>query len=128
MRLLALLITWLRQKPWTRGGRPSRATLMGSHPLRTSSPGHVRISIETWGFAPETIRLKKGRPVVFEMVSDDRRHLFAIPDYGIRSVIRPGRVTELSLTPQRAGPVPFRCHACPEDGQEEVTGTLVVEE
>ena len=81
-----------------------------------------------WRYAPDTIPLRKGETVILELVSEDRRHGFNIPDYGIRSDVDPGKVTEVTFTPQRAGEVPFHCDVFCGSGHEEMTGTFVVAE
>ena len=89
---------------------------------------HIRISAAMWRYAPDSIQLKKGETVVLELVSEDRKHGFTVPDWGVRSDIVPGKVAEVTVTPPRAGQVPFHCDIFCGDGHEEMTGVFVVTE
>ena len=70
--------------------------------------------------------LKKGEPVILELVSEDRIHGFKMPDFGLRADIVPGQETRVSLTPDKAGSFAFFCDVFCGDGHEDMDGTLVV--
>ena len=89
---------------------------------------HVTMIAEKFDFTPETVTLKKGEPVVLEIVSIDRIHGFTIPELGVRAEISPSATTEIRLVPQRTGRFVFRCDKFCGDGHEEMEGALVVEE
>ncbi len=91
-----------------------------------SPPRHVRISAAMWRYAPETVRLKRGETVVLELISEDRRHGFNAPDFGVRADVEPGKVTQVTLTPLRNGQFPFHCDIFCGEGHEEMTGVFVV--
>jgi cytochrome c oxidase subunit 2 len=97
-------------------------------PPVSSAPRHIRISAAMWRYAPDSIPLKKGETVVLELVSEDRKHGFSVPELGVRSDITPGTVTEVTLTPTRTGQIPFHCDVFCGDGHEEMTGVFVVTE
>lgn len=89
-------------------------------------PRHVRISAAMWRYAPDTVALKKGETVVLELVSEDRKHGFNAPDFGVRADVEPGKVAYVTLTPQRVGQFPFHCDIFCGSGHEEMAGTFVV--
>jgi len=89
---------------------------------------HVTVIAEKFDFTPETVTLKKGEPVVLEIVSIDRVHGFVIPELGVRAEVSPSATTEVHLVPQRVGRFVFRCDKFCGDGHEEMEGAIVVEE
>ena len=88
----------------------------------------VRIVAKKFSYTPSEIRLKKGEPVVLELVSEDRIHGFNLPAFKIRKDILPKEVTRVTLTPDKAGTFSFRCDVFCGDGHEDMTGTVVVTE
>lgn len=89
-------------------------------------PRHVRISAAMWRYAPDTVALKKGETVVLELVSEDRKHGFNAPDFGVRADVELGKVAYVTVTPTRSGTFPFHCDIFCGDGHEEMTGVFVV--
>jgi cytochrome c oxidase subunit 2 len=89
---------------------------------------HVSLLAMKFDFTPETVTLKKGRPVVLEITSLDRIHGFAIPELGLRADVLPTEVRLIRLVPQRVGRFTFRCDNFCGEGHEEMEGALVVEE
>jgi len=79
-------------------------------------------------FNPDSITLKKGEPVVFEISSGDRKHGFSLRAFGIRSDVLPGKVSRIRLTPDKTGKFTFSCDVFCGDGHEEMTGTVIVTE
>jgi len=101
---------------------------LAERPVGAAGPRVVRISAKKFAFTPAEVRLRKGEPVVLELVSEDRVHGFNVQAFGIRKDIVPKEVTRVALTPDKAGTFPFRCDVFCGDGHEEMTGTLVVTE
>ena len=93
-----------------------------------AEPRIVRIVAKRFSYTPSEIRLKKGEPVVLELVSEDRIHGFNLPEFKIRKDILPKEVTRVTLTPDKAGTFSFRCDVFCGDGHEDMTGTLIVTE
>ena len=89
---------------------------------------HVSLLAMKFDFMPDTVTLKKGRPVVLEISSLDRIHGFAIPELGLRADVLPTETRLIRLVPQRAGRFTFRCDNFCGEGHEEMEGALVVEE
>jgi cytochrome c oxidase subunit 2 len=95
---------------------------------RAAEPHVVRIVAKRFSYTPSEITVKKGEPVVLELVSEDRLHGFNLPAFKIRADVRPNEVTRVPLTPDKAGTFPFHCDVFCGDGHEDMTGTLVVTE
>jgi len=88
----------------------------------------IHITAKRFDFSPDSITLKKGEPVVFELSSADREHGFNLRAFGIRTNVSPGKVTRVRLTPDKTGEFTFSCDVFCGDGHEEMTGTVVVTE
>ena len=88
----------------------------------------IHITARNFAFSPDSITLKKGEPVVFEISSGDRKHGFSLRAFGVRSEVLPGRVSRIRFTPDKTGRFTFSCDVFCGDGHEEMTGTVVVTE
>jgi cytochrome c oxidase subunit II len=88
----------------------------------------IHITAKKFDFSPDSITLKKGEPVVFEISSGDREHGFNLRAFGVRTNVSPGRVTRVRFTPDKTGKFTFSCDVFCGDGHEEMTGTVVVNE
>lgn len=88
----------------------------------------IRMSAKNFAFSPGTITVKKGVPVVLELTSEDRVHGFKLPEFKVRSDIKPGAVTRVSFTPDKTGEFSFSCDVFCGDGHEQMDGTLIVTE
>ncbi len=88
----------------------------------------IHITAKNFQFSPDSITLKKGEPVVFEISSGDRKHGLSLRAFGVRSDVLPGRVSRIRFTPDKTGKFTFSCDVFCGDGHEEMTGTVVVNE
>ena len=88
----------------------------------------IHINAKKFDFSPDSITLKKGEPVVFEISSADREHGFNLRAFGVRANISPGKVSRIRFTPDKTGKFTFSCDVFCGDGHEEMTGTVVVTE
>jgi len=88
----------------------------------------IRVTAKKFDFTPDTITLKKGEPVVFEISSSDRKHGFNLRAFGVRADVNPGGVTRVRFTPDKTGKFTFTCDVFCGDGHEEMAGTVVVTE
>jgi cytochrome c oxidase subunit 2 len=86
----------------------------------------VKISAKRFEFSPKNITLKKGVPVILSLTSEDRSHGFSIPAMNVRADIAPGKVTELKVTPQKAGELDFYCDVFCGNGHEDMNGKITV--
>jgi cytochrome c oxidase subunit 2 len=88
----------------------------------------VRITAKRFEYSPASVQLKKGEPVVLELVSMDRVHGFDAPDFGLRTDIKPEETTRLRFVPDKVGTFEFHCDVFCGSGHEEMTGEIVVSE
>ncbi len=86
----------------------------------------IKISAKRFEFSPKNITLKKGVPVVLYLTSEDRSHGFTIPAMNVRADIAPGKVTELKVTPQKAGELDFYCDVFCGTGHDDMSGKILV--
>jgi cytochrome c oxidase subunit 2 len=87
----------------------------------------VRITAKRFEYSPAEVHLKRGVPVVLELVSLDRTHGFDAPDLGLRSDIKPGEPTRLRFVPEKTGRFGFHCDVFCGSGHEDMTGEIVVD-
>jgi len=88
----------------------------------------IHITAKKFEFNPDSITLKKGEPVVFEISSDDRKHGFNLRAFGVRGDLVPGKVSRIRFTPDKTGKFTFSCDIFCGDGHEDMSGTVVVTE
>jgi cytochrome c oxidase subunit 2 len=101
---------------WSALHRPARIELIARAPERGN-------------WSPQTLHVKKGRPVVLSIRNVDFvTHGFYLPEYDLRvTEIKPGERKELTFTPDRAGSFTFFCSVWCSDYHMHMRGTLVVE-
>src|ERR1700747_3098128 len=84
----------------------------------------IHITAKKFDFSPDSITLKKGEPVVFEISSADREHGFNLRAFGVRTNVSARKVTRVRFTPDKTGKFTFSCDVFCGDGHEEMTGTV----
>ena len=88
----------------------------------------VKITASKFHFTPDHITLAKGQPVTLQLTSTDVTHGFMIRAFRIDTDIKPGKVTEVTVTPATAGTFNAICdHYCGL-GHGAMKMTIVVEE
>lgn len=94
----------------------------------SGSPGEkvIKLTAKKFEFSPAEITVKKGEPVVLEITSQDVKHGFTLPDFGVRADIKPGVVNRISFTPDKAGRFTFACDVFCGAGHEDMSGTINV--
>jgi cytochrome c oxidase subunit II len=93
-----------------------------------AQPRTIRITAHKFEYDPKEITLKKGEPVILEFTSNDVTMGFNSDDFKVRTDIVPGKITQLALTPDRAGEFVFFCDVFCGSGHEEMEGKLHVVE
>src|SRR5438105_14351520 len=63
----------------------------------------VKITAKKFEFSPGEIKVKKGEPVVLELISTDRMHGFKLPDFNVRAEVKPGEVSRVQFAPNKTG-------------------------
>ena len=86
----------------------------------------IRVAAKRFEFAPATIELKVGEPVILELSTLDRKHGIKSHELGIDAVIEPGKPTRVRLVPDKAGTFSFHCSVFCGKGHEDMTGAIVV--
>ena len=90
-------------------------------------PRVIAITAKRFEFSPNQITLSKGETVKLRIQSEDVTHGLFVRPLGIDAEIAPGRVTELTVTPQAAGTYRAICdHFCGA-GHGGMKMTIVVE-
>jgi cytochrome c oxidase subunit II len=88
----------------------------------------IKITAQKFEYTPKEITLKKGVSVILELTSLDVRHGFNCPDLGIRADIYPGKITKVTVVPNKIGSFPFHCDYYCGEGHEDMTGMIIVKE
>lgn len=90
--------------------------IVHSKPFRTEatqSTQVVNITASKFRFTPDRITLIKGQPVSLQLTSTDTTHGLMIRALKIDTDIKPGKVTEMTVTPAEAGTFRAICdHYC----------------
>jgi cytochrome c oxidase subunit II len=94
----------------------------------TGDEQHVSMLAMKFDYLPDTITVKRGKPVVLELSALDRQHGFYAPGLGLRVEIPPGAPTILRFTPAEAGVFNLHCDIFCGDGHDGMTGQIVVTE
>jgi cytochrome c oxidase subunit 2 len=79
------------------------ATVLLVPSLATAEPRVVEITAKRFEFSPAEIVLKVDEPVTLRLRSLDVTHGFFQRALGIDLEIQPGKVTDLTITPRKAG-------------------------
>ena len=78
------------------------AACAGTSSSTTAQEQHVKMTVKRFEFSQKEIRVKKGVPVVVEIVSEDVPHGFSVPQFHARAeVVMPGKPTEVRFVPDR---------------------------
>jgi cytochrome c oxidase subunit 2 len=88
----------------------------------------IHLTAKKFEYDPSEITVKKGIPVVIDIVSLDRKHGFTIPELKVRTDVKPGQKNVVRFTPHTAGRFNFHCDLFCGSGHEGMSGTLVVTE
>jgi len=86
---------------------------MPNHTRADENAQVVKITASKFHFTPDHITLVKGQPVTLQLTSTDATHGFLIRALKIDTDIKPGTVTEMTVTPATAGTFKAICdHYC----------------
>jgi cytochrome c oxidase subunit 2 len=109
-------------------GADASRTATPAAPTEQGTEHVVRITAKRFEYSPSSIQLKKGEPVVLELVSLDRVHGFNAPDFGLRADVKPGESTRLRFVPDKVGTFEFHCDVFCGSGHEDMSGEFVIGE
>ena len=88
----------------------------------------TRISASDFEFKPSEIQVRKGVPVTLELISQDRRHGFKLPEFHLQADMMPGVPVKVRFVPDKVGKFTFICAVFCGEGHEGMLGTLRVVE
>jgi cytochrome c oxidase subunit 2 len=110
-------------------GTAAVASVVGVRPRLAFAAGEqvVRLTAKKFEYNPSEITVKKGKPVVIEIVSLDRKHGFTLPEFNVRTDVKPGQTNVVRFTPNKVGRFNFHCDLFCGSGHEGMSGTLIVE-
>ena len=88
----------------------------------------IKVTVKKFEYSPNSIKIKKGVPVILEFTSLDVMHGFNCPKLGVRMDIEPGKVSRVRILAQKAGVYEFHCDVFCGDGHEDMYGKIIVED
>lgn len=91
-------------------------------------PQVIKIVARRFSYTPNEIVLKKGETTILEFTALDFVHGFKIPDLNIRADLPPGKVTRISITPDKAGVYDFLCDNFCGSAHEDMNGRITVQD
>jgi len=80
-----------------------------------------------FAFEPAQIRVALGQHVTLLLTSVDFPHGFALPDFGVRRDLVPGKAVELSFVADKAGRFHMLCDNFCGEEHDRMSGWLVVD-
>jgi cytochrome c oxidase subunit 2 len=86
----------------------------------------IKISAKRFDYTPGNLTLKKGEPVVFELISRDVLMGFNLPDFNLRADMVPEKVTRVTFVPDKTGTFTFLCDVFCGSKHEEMNGKITV--
>ena len=92
----------------------------------TTAEDRIAIQAARSGFKPKVVTVRKGDVVHLVLTTADGEHCFAVDALRIEKRIVPGKSTEVDVTTDQPGTLPFYCCLEPEDQVQR--GRLVVTE
>jgi len=84
------------------------AAAMAPAPVQPAAH-RIEIHARRFSFQPAEITLKKGETVTLALTSDDVPHSLLIEGLNVNGTMTKGHVTEVTLTPTKAGDFKGRC-------------------
>jgi cytochrome c oxidase subunit 2 len=76
-------------------------------------PRVIELKAKRFAFTPGELTLKKGEPVVLRLTTEDVAHGLSLKELGINAAIEPGKVSDVTITPQLTGNFVAKCnHFC----------------
>jgi cytochrome c oxidase subunit 2 len=107
-------------------GIAAAGAALGAVALAQPEEQVIRITARKFVFLPREIQLKKGVPVVLELVTADVVMGFNAPDFNVRADIIPGQVARVRLLPDKTGTFGFLCDIFCGEGHEGMSGQIHV--
>jgi cytochrome c oxidase subunit II len=94
----------------------------------TPAPRVVPITAKRFEFTPKEVHLVVGEPVVLRLTSEDVAHGLLARPLGVDADITPGKPTDVTVTPKKAGTFTAICDRFCGSGHGNMKLKFVVEE
>jgi cytochrome c oxidase subunit 2 len=85
----------------------------------------VKITAGRYEYSPGVV-LKRGEPVILELISRDRIHGFHIAGLDVRADVLPGQAVRVRVIPDKVGVFPFTCDLFCGSGHNDMSGVISV--
>jgi cytochrome c oxidase subunit 2 len=115
-----------RRRLLAAGALTAIGAVLGAGAFAQAKEKVIRVTARKFAFLPREIRLKKGVPVVLELVTADVVMGFNAPDFKVRADLIPGKVSRLRFTPDKTGSFVFLCDVFCGEGHEGMSGQIHV--
>ena len=106
----------------------SQTSVSPSTPVSVMEARKIDVTAESFAFAPNVIKAKKGEKVVVHLTGKTGLHGFAIPDLGVNVPIAAGQVVDVALPTDKVGTFTLLCSIPCGSGHREMKGTVTIEE
>jgi heme/copper-type cytochrome/quinol oxidase subunit 2 len=94
-------------------------------PAVSSAASSADIVVKNWSFTASTVEAHVGEPAVLRFTDSEAIHGIESADLGIpKTMIVPGKVTEVSLTPKAARTFPLQCATVCGEGHDKMLLTV----
>src|SRR3972149_11413431 len=105
----------------------SNTTQASNQTVLAGSVVEVDVIAKNWEFNPSTIRVKQGDTVQLHIESQDVKHGFRLPEFGVDEVLELGVDVHVAFVADKKGTFPFSCSIPCGEGHGKMTGELIVE-
>lgn len=102
----------------------------GSSTTQVQATGETKqftMTAKQWEFQPATITVNQGDLVKISIISVDVAHGFALPTFGVSTVLRPGQTTNVEFVADKVGRFTFFCNVSCGIGHSNMRGSLIVQ-
>ena len=85
------------------------------------------MTAKQWEFEPSEITVNKGDTVKLHITSEDVKHGFGLPEFGINVDLEPGETVDVEFVADETGTFPFACTVVCGSGHIGMEGQVIVE-
>ena len=94
---------------------------------RAGAPAEIDVVVKNWSFTPASIETHVGTPTLLRFTDSEGVHGVESADLGLkRTTIAPGKTTEVTFTPTKAGTFPVHCAIMCGEGHDAMLLTVHV--
>lgn len=85
------------------------------------------MTVRQWEFEPSEIIVNKGDTVKLHITSEDVKHGFGLPEFGVNVDLEPGETVDVEFVAGETGTFPFACTVVCGSGHIGMEGQVIVE-